>query len=52
MKVFLNWLRELVVAPFEGDRESLAVVPVRHDEWQHREAARRELTARSFSVRA
>jgi hypothetical protein len=52
MKVFLNWFRELVVAPFEGDRESLAVVPVRHDEWQQREGARRELAARSFTLRA
>ncbi len=52
MKVFLNWLRELVVAPFEGDRESLALVPVRHDEWQHREHVRRELAARSSAIAA
>ncbi|HEX3884086.1 MAG TPA: hypothetical protein VHW66_15620 [Stellaceae bacterium] len=37
MKVaFLNWLRELLIVPFMGDRESLAVVPVRHEEWRRR----------------
>jgi len=41
MKVaFLNWVRELLIVPFTGDRESLAVVPVRHEDWQRREDER------------